>query len=506
MHREFTDVWCFDLRGNQRTKGELSRQEGGKIFGSGSRAPVAITILVRNPKVKKHTIHYRDIGDYLNREEKLRFIAEAGSIPGIPDWEEIVPNRYHDWVKQRGAADDMFERYMPMGSKEAKSGKGNALFRTYSLGSVTNRDAWIFNSSKTVLSKNMRRHIDYCNSQDLKNPQIDSKRGKWTGELSSKLARLKTKPKFERSRIRASLYRPFFKQYIYFEEKAFIHRPYLIPSFFPTPSSNNLVICVPYKIKESFSAFITNITPDLHIFEATQCFPFYTYDDSGNRLNNITNRAVRAFQDHYGNLHINRNDIFYYIYGLLHHSGYRNKYQQSLTRGLPHIPLAPDFWAFSKAGKRLADLHLNYENGPRYDLGEPLKPIPDSPRKIAFGKNPNPGRGLRNDYSILIIDNIRIYDNLPHVDYAVNGRTPMQWFADRYKFAVHKESGNTNYPLEGITSNQVREIIERLAYVGVESDRIIQALPEEFESAEWLPKKTGLDMHMDSGGPVQSVL
>ena len=207
MHEEFTDVWCFDLRGNQRTQGETSRREGGKIFGSGSRAPVAITILVRNPDKKKHEIHYRDIGDYLSREEKLKTVGDAGSITGINNWQAVKPDKNHDWLDQR---DDAFVEYLPIGSKETKSGKGNenAVFRIYSNGIATNRDAWAYNSSKNELSKNMKRHIDYCNSQDPKNPKIDPLRAKWSSNLSESLARLDSKPIFKNSLIRTALYRP----------------------------------------------------------------------------------------------------------------------------------------------------------------------------------------------------------------------------------------------------------------------------------------------------------
>ena len=482
LHGEFTDVWCLDLRGNARTKGDMRKREGGNVFSSGSRAPVAITILVRNPNAKGHAIHYKDIGDYLSREEKLKLIAEAGSIRGMPDWKEIIPNRHHDWVGQRGAADDAFERYMPMGSKAAKSGNGNAIFKKYSNGIKTNRDAWLYNFSKKELTKNMKRHIDYCNSQDLNDPRVDPKLGKWTRDLSDRLSSLKTNLKFEERRVRASTYRPFFKQHVYFEEKTFIDQPYLIPSFFPNAASENLVIGIPHRFAGEFSTFIVDTVPDLQILNNGQYFPLYTYDDSGNRQDNVMSWAVGAFQERYGDPRIDRVDIFYYIYGLLHHPAYRGKYQQSLTRGLPHIPLAPDFWAFSRAGKRLADIHLNYESGPCHDLGEPLKPIPNSPRRIAFGKKRNTRKGSRNDYSALLVDDVRIYDNLPPTKYVVNGRTPVQWFVDRYKFSTHKESGITNYPLEGIAGNRVREIVERLAYVGVASDRIISGLPAEFET------------------------
>ncbi len=251
MHEEFTDVWCFDLRGNQRTQGETSRREGGKIFGSGSRAPVAITILVKNPDKKEHEIHYKDIGDYLSREQKLKTVGDAGSIPGIKDWQIIKPDKNNDWLDQR---DDTFSQYLPIGSKGVKSGKGdgNAIFRMFSNGISTGRDAWLYNSSRYKLSKNMKRHVSYCNKQDLDNPKIDSRQAKWTGELSDSLARLASKPEFEKGLIRTALYRPFFKQYVYFEKKAFIHRPYKIPLFFPNERSKNLVICVKYKISGNF--------------------------------------------------------------------------------------------------------------------------------------------------------------------------------------------------------------------------------------------------------------
>ena len=224
--------------------------------------------------------------------------------------------------------------------------------------------------------------------------------------------------------------------------------------------------------------------------------------------NNITDWAQTEYRTFYNDTSITKEDIFYYVYGILHHRGYRDKYQAMLVRGIPRVPMAPDFWTFCKAGRRLADLHLNYETGHRYDLGDPLNQIPDAPKKIKFGRKRNASRGSRtvDDLSMLYIDGIKVYDNIPEAAYKVNGRTPVEWFVDRYGFSTHGESGITNYPLEDVDGEDVRAIIERLVHVGVESDRIIQTLPEEFEPTEWTPKKTGLDMHMDVGGPVQSVL
>ena len=512
MHEEFTDVWCLDLRGNQRTQGETSRREGGKIFGSGSRAPVAITILVRNPDKKKHEIHYSDIGDYLSREQKLKTIGNAGSIPGLKGWEPIEPDGNYDWLDQR---DDTFSQYPPMGSKETKSGKGdeNAIFRMFSNGISTGRDAWLYNFSRHELAKNMKRHVSYCNKQDLDNPKIDSRQAKWTGELSDSLARLASKPEFEKGLIRTALYRPFFKQYVYFEKKAFIHRPYKIPLFFPKTRSENLVICVKYKISGNFSTLITDTAPDFHIIAANQCFPLYTYDRNGKKTvqkENVTKYALEEYRFHYRDEKITKTDIFYYVYGLLHHPGYRKKYANNLSREFPHIPMAPDFWTFSKAGKALADLHLGYFAEDREDNRHPLGPPKrrfDKPEKLAFDRYRDTETGRqRTNYTRLKINGILAYDNIPETNYRVNGRTPLEWLADRYRFTTDKESGITNDPCESLTGNDMVSLVERAVHVGVRSDEIIGGLPDEFEPVEWTPKKTGLDVHMDLGGPAQSVL
>ena len=509
MHEEFTDVWCFDLRGNQRTQGETSRREGGKIFGSGSRAPVAITILVRNPDKKEHEIHYKDIGDYLSREQKLKTVGDAGSIPGINNWQIIKPDRNHDWLDQR---DDSFAEYLPMGSKEAKSGIGVAVFRIYSLGIATGRDQWIYNSSKSDLSKNMKKHIDYCNKQDLNNPIINPRQSKWTEELSASLARLESKPVFDKNRLRTVLYRPFFNQYVYFEEKAFIHRPYRIPLFFPKKNSKNLVICIPYKVMGNFSPFITATTPDYHVFPTTQCFPLYTYDknDHNTRKENITDHVLNEYKSHYNDDTITKSNIFYYMYGILHHLRYHKKYANNLSKELPHIPMAPDFWAFSKAGKALADLHLGYFDEDREDNRHPLGPPKrrfGKPTKLAFDRYRDPETGRqRTNYTRLKINGILAYDSIPVINYRVNGRTPLEWLADRYRFTTNKESGITNDPCKNLTENDMISLVERAVHVGVRSDEIIGSLPEGFEPAEWMPKKTGLDVHMDLGGSVQSAL
>ena len=215
---------------------------------------------------------------------------------------------------------------------------------------------------------------------------------------------------------------------------------------------------------------------------------------------NITDYVLEKYKEQYNDNVITKKDIFYYVYGLLHHPGYRKKYANNLSRELPHIPMAPDFWAFSKTGKKLADLHLSYETCKRYDLGKPMSNIPDSPRKIRWGhqkKDVTKNITSGENQQVMIIDGVTIYDSLPVCKYHVNGRTPLGWFVDRYGHTSDDKSGITNWPLQDVPGHRVRAIIERLAYIGVESDRLISELPDEMEPKNWTPAKTGLEAYVE---------
>ncbi len=202
---------------------------------------------------------------------------------------------------------------------------------------------------------------------------------------------------------------------------------------------------------------------------------------------NITDFALEEYREHYKNDKIEKNDIFFYIYGILHHGGYRKKYANNLTRELPHIPMAPDFLAFSKIGKELADLHLSYETCKRYDLGKPKSEF-GRYAKMSFAKKKENGRQV-TDTTTLRINGITVFENIPDVKYRVNGRTPLEWAIDRYRRTVDKDSGIVN----DATDIDVIPLIERLIHVGVESDRLVSGLPKEFEPKNWDPKKTGMD-------------
>ena len=272
LYDEFTDIWVFNLRGDVKNK-ETWKQEGGKIFGGGSREGVAVTILVKNPAKRGCTIHYKTMPDYLTREQKLEIVSTTSLSD---DWDVIIPDKHNDWLNQRGEAGERFERYAPMGSKDAKRGKTDgAIFQTYSLGLATHRDAWVYNSSSGKLVGNMKRHIDYCNKQDPDNFQIDTKQAAWNKELAMALKKSPEPPTFDKSKVRVALYRPFFRQYLYFDP-IFVAAKYQIPRFYPEGDTKNPAILVSDKTTGGFSTIVTSNTPDLQNVTNGQCFPLRT--------------------------------------------------------------------------------------------------------------------------------------------------------------------------------------------------------------------------------------
>lgn len=216
---------------------------------------------------------------------------------------------------------------------------------------------------------------------------------------------------------------------------------------------------------------------------------------------NITDYALAEYRKHYKNDKLSKLDIFYYVYGLLHHNGYRKKYTNNLTRELPHIPMAPDFAAFRDAGRLLADLHLGYETCKKHDLGKP-KFLPKRFEKLEFGKKDaekDDGRQEVPDHSVILVDGQILFDRIPTTSYRVNGRTPLGWVVDRYRVTTYKESGIANNPCAG---TDIVAVIERAVHVGLESERIIKSLPDDFEPGSgWDPSNGNLDDYTGGDDP-----
>jgi predicted helicase len=398
---EFSNIYVFHLRGNQRTSGERSRQEGGKIFGSGSRAPIAITLLVKNPEAKMHgQIFWHDIGDYLSQKEKLDIITNFGSVTGITNsksWKLVTPDKYHDWVDQR---DESSNDFISIGSSKLASG----IFSQASPGVVTSRDNWVYSFSLNSLNSNIRKTIAYFNAHTGREPgssASDPTEISWSRSLK-KQAEKGVSLSYDSECIRMSAYRAFTRQYMYYSREL-NESPGRFDQFFPTGTTSNIVICVNGKgAKKGFTSIALNSIPDFNFLDAgAQCFPLYVYTRSedpsssdsdlfaantGGKSAEYTRRdgISDAGLVHFGKAYpakgegssITKEDLFYYIYGLLHSPDYRSRYADNLSKELPRIPAVKtyaDFRAFEKAGRELAHWHLNYET---VDCTPPSRSIP----------------------------------------------------------------------------------------------------------------------------------
>ncbi len=506
LAEEFSSIHVVNLRGNQRTQGERSRREGGKVFGQGSRAPVAITILAKNPDAAHEgcRILYRDIGDYLSREDKLAMLRKWGSIAGIENWEAIAPDRHHDWIGQRNEA---FRALYPLGSKDAKAGRtDDAIFRLFSNGYKTSRDIYTYNFSRNDCASNARRMVqDYrdalreWNESAGKPNELDaiveqnSQNVRWDRELKNNLRRQK-EISWSPENIWTTQYRPFVKQHCYVEY-VLVNNKYLQDSIFPSNSTENRAICVPgVGSTKPFSALVVDTMPDLHLVAFGQCFPRYRYErGSGQqslpgmeplpeRIDNITDAALRAFRVRYADNAITKDAIFDYIYGVLHAPDYRERFANDLAKELPRIPFATDFHAFADAGRRLAALHLAYETCAEYPLQlEYAGPGEPTPKHYRIGT-----RAMRFEDSARAVIVVNDYFRLVGIPaeahgYQVNGRTPLEWLIDRYRITRDKESGIVNDPNGWF--DEPRDLIaafRRIVHVCVETVAIVASLPCPF--------------------------
>ena len=512
LAEEFSSIHVLHLRGNAYTSGERRRTEGGNVFGGGSRAPVSIMILVKNPNATHEgcKIHYRDIGAYLTREQKLAALRGAVSMKEFSDWETITPNKHYDWIDQRS---DTFAEFYPMGSKETKAGKANdAIFRLYSLGLATGRDAYIYNFSRDACAENAERMAqDYLAalSEFDENPELTvnsvtqrhNLNIKWNEDLKANLRR-KKRTNFDENYIRKVAYRPFVKTHCY-ADYIFIQRKYQMDRIFPDSSSENYVICAAsVGSKILFSAFMTDTLPDLELISKGQCFPrwqyprpvdtpnttseFQGFHEAPERIDNISDTALRAFREHYSDNTISKDDIFDYVYGILHAPSYREEFANDLSKMIPRIPFAPDFRAFAEAGQRLADLHLNYETCEQYPhlSVEPITPSllwEEKPEHFRLGTRAIRFADKETKTTLTINEHVCL-SGIPEEAhrYVVNGRTPLEWFIDRYKIKKDTASGIINDP-NGWFENP-RDLITAIAHivhVSVESTKIIEGLPSK---------------------------
>lgn len=564
---EFTDVYVFNLRGNQRTSGELSRKEGGKIFGGGCRAPITITFLIRNPKKKSPaTIHYKDIGDYLTQKQKLEILDKATTMSKI-DWQIIEPNAKEDWINQR---DGVFDNLIILGDKKDKT--ANSVFENiYSRGIATGQDSLLTNFSEEALLSEMEKSVSVYDDfkDDLKiirsdkiellmeqkrrvekylepyrrlqeameplrklreamepfkrimeptqrimeaiNPLKEFYKSfsafNFNTEITDKLVR-DIPIQFSSENLVTCMYRPFAKSNL-FNKKDLIVRTYQIPQLFPTPEHKNLVI-VTTSIGDTkdFMPLITDCIPDLHMNATSQCFPLYYYKDAKKEKNQpslfddpdkveyirkdgISDWMLRQVKERYHvspqSKAINKEMIFYYVYGLLHSRDYRTRFADDLKKSLPRIPIVDkveDFKAFYEAGKKLADLHVNYESVAPYHLLEVECPDTNDfadfavNDKMCFGKI---GK-VEDKTTIFLNDKVKI-KNIPlrAYEYVVNGKSAIEWVMERYQVKTDKDTHILNdcnaWAREHNKPRYILDLILSLVNVSLQTLEVIDGLP-----------------------------
>jgi predicted helicase len=525
LTEDFTDIYVYNLRGGIRGRqGDDAKKEGQNVFPI--MTGVAVTLLIKNPKKQGCAVHYHDIGDYLNREEKLKNIANAEGLQGIP-WQTVKPNEKHDWINQRG---EVFDSFISLGAK--RDNEPETFFDTFAIGVATNRDSWCWNFSQHALKSNMTRMIEFYNEQvkaykeckewdkEITVEQFvdtDPKKISWTRALRND-ARKSTTHSFCKNAQCKCLYRPFAKQWLYYD-RPFIESPGIWSQIFPDPEMKNVTSGVLGRGSTAdFCALVSDTIPDLHLFgagQAIQCFPLYTYEktsdtdkkgakslvsvaDGGERIGNyirrenISDAMLQKFRERYkgdgrqqmadGGREITKEDIFYYVYGILHSRSYRERFASDLKKQLPRIPLVDNFWAFSKAGRKLGELHVNYETGEMYPLEEKAaggRKQEAADYRVVKMKFPS-----KTDKSKIIYNDSLTLEGIPPETfrYVVNGKSALEWVMERYAVTTHKDSGIVNDPNDWCkeTGNEryIVDLIKRIVRLSVESVKVIEGLPK----------------------------
>ncbi|WQU31124.1 DEAD/DEAH box helicase [Helicobacter pylori] len=455
--KDFSRLYVLNLRGNQRTSGEVSKKEGGKIFDSGSRATVAIVFFVKDKSVPNHTIFYYEVEDYLKREAKLNLLAGFENLDLVP-FKEIVPNNKGDWINQRN---DDFEKLIPL-KRDQKLKIFNTIFDINSGGVTSGRDPWVYNFSPNALSKSVQTCIDTYNAdlkrfnevfreafkqrtkgvkpadryKHLNDQEITTDKTKisWTDDLKNKLINNETCQASGMERARLALYRPFNKQWLYWD-KDLISRQRRFSKIFPDKSARNVLINTGVGNGKDFSALVSDFISDFSLISPNQAYPLYYYDDLGNRYNAISGYALNLFRRHYKDNTIVEEEIFYYIYAIFHHKGYLEKYKNSLAKEAPRIALSEDFKELSILGKELGELHLNYESG---EMHESVKHnlLENAEIEGYYDVVKMTKKGDRIIYN----QNIAI-TKIPQkaFDYVVNGKSAIDWVIERYSITTDKD-------------------------------------------------------------------
>ena len=489
LANDFDVIYILDLSGNVRKNPKLSGTTHN-VFGIQVGVSINFFVKTRNNANSQAEIFYARVDEFWRKEDKYRYLDSKEHYRNI-EWKSIRPGQRYTWLTEGLHAE--FETFIPMGTKEAKAAKGEAvdvIFKSYSLGVSTNRDAWVYNFNRNILVENMSRMIDTYNEQVFKWEHwgdrdanvddfvlSDEAKIKWSSGLKQKLERRQI-AEFADTKIRQSLYRPFTKSNLYFDRMV-NDRVLVFPSILPTPETeteNRIIIVPSIGGRSDYWCFCTDIIPNLTItsIDGSQCFPFYTYDEDGrNRRENITDWALKRFRAHYRDEAITKWDIFHHVYAFLHHPVYRERYQANLKRDLPRLLYTPDFWAFAKAGGRLGEIHIGYEEVPEHQLTfieNREVPINWRVEKMKLSK----------DKTQLVYNDFLTLEGIPPkvFDYRLGNRSALEWVIDQYRVKTDKRSGIVNDSNREADPRYIVRLIGKVIAVSLETVEIVEGLPD----------------------------
>lgn len=494
---EFTSIYVYNLRGNALGSGDKRKREGGGVFGGGSRASVAVTLLVKNPsRSEPGVVHYADVGDYLSRDEKLGRIAQAGSVLDLASV-AIVPNEHGDWLNQRRSDFGNFPSL-------------TELFGLTTNGVVTNRDSWVYSFGRDSLLEKVGRMLD-AYSESLGAPRVaDAARISWSRGLEARWKRGTVLPMATTAAIRTARYRPFCRRFLYYDP-VLNEVQYQTAQIFSTPETQNIAFVLPGTSSHSdFCVLMTQEVPDLHLIDTGSVFARYRFEqikDSGmldlggdgevvdgyRRIDNITDGAIERFETAYPTEPITKDDVFFYAYGLLHSPEYRETYAADLKKMLPRIPMVRDFRSFADAGRALSDLHLGYESVEAFPLGgleaepqgDPYEFYSVGAKKMSFGKpsTEHKAAGEKRDRSVIHYNDRITLSGIPDeaYRYMLGSRSAIEWIIDRYYVKTDKASGIVNDPNDWSREvgdpRYILDLLARVVTVSVETMKIVDALP-----------------------------
>jgi predicted helicase len=515
LAEDFDAIYVLDLGGNVRKNPKLSGTTHN-VFGI--QVGVCINLLVRNRtgksgKPDKPAIYYAAVPTDWRREEKYRFLEDKESARNI-EWHQIQPDAKHTWLRE--GLDDAFDTFMPLGTKLVKQmdvGGEGAIFKTYSLGVSTNRDSVVYDFNREALAKRVEQFCDDYNAElarydskgkpENRDEFLSYEKVKWSRNLK-RAVKQGIKLQFEEEQIRCASYRPFTKEFLYFAETV-VDEEGTVRSFFPgsVAEQENVVLWLKVGMEVPMFALATNRIPNLLPQGGSQCFPFYTYaEDGSERRENITDWALQHFQTRYGDPKISKWDIFHYVYAVLHHPQYRARYAANLRRELPRIPFvgaevtrltskpggkaaeedrassrrllqdAEVFHAFAAAGKKLAELHVGYEQQPEFPLRR--RENPQSPLNWRVEK-----MRLSKDKSSLTYNDFLTLDGIPPetFEYRLGNRSALEWVIDQYQVSTDKRSGITNDPNRPDDAEYIVRLLAQVITVSVETVKVVKGLP-----------------------------